>query len=97
MSSMGIVVVKFPDAIARVLERIEIGAGRGVTFGAGVDAPFVASLPVVGSRAPTTLSQGGCDCRVVAASSIPEGVCSFHHSRSRPVGARSYRFSHGRR
>jgi hypothetical protein len=68
---MGVVVVKFTDAIARVLKRIEIGAGRGATFGAGVAAPFVGSLPAVGSRAPTTLSRGGCDCRVVAASSIP--------------------------
>ncbi len=97
MSPMGIVVVKFTDAIAKVLERMEIGAGRGATFGAGIAAPFVGSLPVVGSRAPTTLSRGGCDCGVVAASSIPEGVCSFHHSCSRPVGASSYRFAHGRR
>ncbi len=71
MSPMGIVVVKFTDAIARVLKRMKVGAGRGVTFGAGFAAPFVASLPVVGSRAPTMLGQGGCDCRVVAAPSIP--------------------------
>ncbi len=71
MSPMGIVVVKFTDAIVRVLKRMKIGAGRGATFGAGVAAPFVASLPIVGSRAPTTLSRGGCDCRVVAVSSIP--------------------------
>ncbi len=48
---MGVVIVKFTDAIARVLKRMKIGAGRGATFGAGVAAPFVASLPVVGSRA----------------------------------------------
>jgi hypothetical protein len=71
VSPMGIEVVKFTDAIARVLKPIKIGAGRGVTFGAGVAAFFVASLPAVGSRAPTTLSRGGCDCGVVAASSIP--------------------------
>ncbi len=71
MSLMGIVVVKFTDAIARVLKQIKIGAGRGATFGAGVAASFVTSLPAVGSRAPTTLSRGGCDCRVVAAPSIP--------------------------
>ncbi len=69
MSLMG--VVKFTDAIARVLNRIKIGAGRGATFGAGIATPFVASLPAVGSRAPTTLSRGGCNCRVVAAPSIP--------------------------
>ncbi len=97
MSPMGVVVVKFTDAIAGVLERMEIRAGRGTTFGAGVAAPFVASLPAVGSRAPTTLSRGGCDCGVVAALSIPEGICSLHHGCSRPVGASSYRFTHGRR
>ena len=64
---MSVVVVKFADAIARVLERIEIWAGGGATFGAGVAAPFVASPPGVRSRAPTTLSRGSCDCRVVAA------------------------------
>ncbi len=71
MSLMGVVVVKFTDAIARVLKRIKIGAGRGATFGAGIAAPFVTSLPAVRSRAPTTLSRGGCDCGVMAASSIP--------------------------
>ncbi len=70
---------------------------KGATFRSGVTTLFVASLPAVGSRAPTMLSWGGCDCRVVATSSIPQGVCSFHHSCSYPVGASSYRFSHGRR
>ncbi len=74
MSLMGVVVVKFSDAIARVLERIEIWAGGGPTFGAGVTAPFVASPPVVRSRAPTSLSRGGRDRRIVAASSIPQGI-----------------------
>jgi hypothetical protein len=71
VSLMGVVVVKFTDASAMVLKLIKIGAGRGATFGTGVAAPFVASLPAVRSRAPTTLSRGGCNCRVVAASSIP--------------------------
>jgi hypothetical protein len=56
VSLMGVVVVKFTDAIARVLKRIKIGVGRGASFGAGVAAPFVASLPAVRSRAPATLS-----------------------------------------
>ncbi len=71
MSLMGVIVVKFTDAIARVLKQEKIGAGRGATFRAGIASPFVTSLPAVGSRAPTMLSRGGCDCRVVAASSIP--------------------------
>ncbi len=37
---------------------------REETFGAGVTAPFVASLPAARSRAPTSLCRGGCDCRV---------------------------------
>jgi hypothetical protein len=94
---MGVVVVKFVDAIARVLERIEVMAGRGATFRVGVAALFVASLLAVGSRASTALCQGGCNCWVVAASSIPQGVCSLHHGCSHLLGASSYRFSHGRR
>ncbi len=64
--------------------------GKGATFGTGITAPFVASLPGARSRAPTALCRGGCDCLVVAALSIPQGVCSCL------MGASSYRFSHGR-
>jgi hypothetical protein len=71
VSLMGIIIVKFAHAIARVLKGIKIRAGRGATIGAGVTAPFVASLPVARSRAPTSLCRGGCNCRVVAALSIP--------------------------
>ncbi len=49
VSLIGVVVVKFADAIARVLEKIEIWAGGGATFGAGVAALFVASPPAVGA------------------------------------------------
>ncbi len=42
-------------AIARVLERIEVWAGRGATFGVRFTAPFVAFLPAVKSGAPTVL------------------------------------------
>jgi hypothetical protein len=52
---MGIVIVKFTHAIARVLKGIEVRAGRGAAFGAGVTAQFVASLPAVRSRALTAL------------------------------------------
>ncbi len=61
MSPVGVVIVKFTRAIAiaRVLIRVNVRAGRGATFGAGVTALFVAYLPVVRSRAPTSLSRGG--------------------------------------
>jgi hypothetical protein len=91
VSLIGAVIVKFTHAIARVLNRIKVWVGRGATFGAGITAPFVASLPGARSRAPTALCRGGCDCLVVAALSIPQGVCSCL------MGASSYRFSHGRR
>ncbi len=52
---MGIIIVKFNHAIARVLKEMKIWMGRGVTFGAGVTAPFVASLLIARSRAPTLL------------------------------------------
>ncbi len=97
MSLVNIIVVKFTDAIARVLEQIKSGQEGGATFRVGVTTLFVASLPVVMSRAPTALSRGGCDCGALAASSIPQGVCSLHHGCSRPMGASSYCFSHGRR
>jgi hypothetical protein len=93
VSLVGIVVVKFKDAIARVLERIKIRVERGATFRAGVAALIVASLPVVRSRAPTTLSRDSCDFGVVAASSIPQGVCSLHYGCSHPMGTSSYRFA----
>ncbi len=96
VSLVGVVIVKFAHAIARVLERVEIGAGKGVTFGMGVAIPFVASLPTCGSSAHMSLSHGSRDCGVVATSSIPQGVCCFHHGRGCLVVASSYRFSHGR-
>ncbi len=75
MSLVAVVIMKLTHAIARVLKGIEIRAGRGATFGVGVTAPFVASLPVVRSRAPTSLSRGRRDRRVGATSSIPQGIC----------------------
>jgi hypothetical protein len=69
--STGLLTVKFAHAIARVLEGVKIWAGRGATFGTGVTAPFVASLPAVRSGAPTSLCRGGCDRGIVAASSVP--------------------------
>ncbi len=69
VSPIVIVVVKFKHAIARVLKRMKIWAGRGATFGAGVTASFVTSLPAAGNGA--SLCRGSCDHRVVAAPSIP--------------------------
>jgi hypothetical protein len=96
VSSIGIVIVKFAHAIARVLKGMEIWAGGGATFGAGVTTPFVDSPPAVGSRAPTSLSRGGRDRRIVSASSIPQGIRGLHHGRGCRVVASSYCFMHGR-
>jgi hypothetical protein len=92
---MGVIIVKFAHAIARFLKGIKVWAGKGATFGASVTTSYVASLPAARSRAPTSLCRGGCDCRVVAASSIPQGICSLYYGCSRLVGASSYCFSHG--
>jgi hypothetical protein len=70
--------------------------GRGGTFGAGVTAAFVASPPVVGSRAPTSMSRGGHDRGIVATLSIPQGIRGLHHGRGYRVVASSYCFMHGR-
>jgi hypothetical protein len=69
------------------------GKGGGTTFRAGVTAPFVASLPAAGSGAPASLYRGGCECRVMAAPSVPKGICSLHHGCSHSVGVSSYCFS----
>jgi hypothetical protein len=45
VSLVGVVIVKFTHAIARVMKRVEVRVGRGATFGVGVAAPFVALLP----------------------------------------------------
>ncbi len=95
VSPVGIVIMKFAHAIARVLKGMEICAGGGVTFGAGVTALFVASPPAVRSRAPTLLSRGGRNCRIMAASSIPQGIHGLHHGRSCLVVASSYCLMHG--
>jgi hypothetical protein len=95
VSLVGIVIMKFAHAIARVLKRLEIWAGRGVTFGAGVTALFVASPPAIVSGAPTSLSRVSRDRRVIAASSIPQGIRGLHHGRSCHVVASSYCLMHG--
>ncbi len=71
VSPFGVIIVKFAHTIARVLEGMEIWTERGATFGTGVTAPFVASLPAAGSGAPASLCRGGCDCGIVAALSVP--------------------------
>jgi hypothetical protein len=73
-----------------------LGRRGGATFGEGVTAPFVASLPAVGSRAPTSLSRGRRDRRVVATSSILKGIRGLHHGHCCLVVASSYCFTHGR-
>jgi hypothetical protein len=59
---VGIVVVKFKSAIAMVVKRIEIGAGRRSTFGTGVAISLVVLL---------LQKDGGSYCvRVVAAVTV---------------------------
>jgi hypothetical protein len=87
--SVGVIVVKLAHAIGRVLESMKSRAGKWATFGTGVAVPFVGRLPASGSRAPTSVSRGGRDCRVAAASSILQGV---HGSL---VVSCAYCFSHG--
>ncbi len=70
--------------------------GKGVSFGTGVAAPFVACLTAVRRRAPTSLNHGSHDRRVVAASSISLGVRSLHNGCGCLVVASSYSFTHGR-
>ncbi len=83
MSLVGVVIMKFAHVIARVLKREEIWVGGGgATFGVGNTALFVVSPPAVGSGAPTSLSCGGRDRRVVAASRMPQGIRGLHHGRS---------------
>ncbi len=74
----------------------EMNGNLGGRGGAGVTAPFVTSPPAVGSRAPTSLSRGGSDRGVVAASSIPQGIRGLHHGCGCGVVASSYCFTHGR-
>jgi hypothetical protein len=77
VSLMGIIIVKFSQAIAKVLKRIKVWAGGGVTFGVGITAPFVASLPASRSGAPTALYQGGCDRWVVSPQASHRASAAF--------------------
>jgi hypothetical protein len=56
-------VVVFAHAIAKVVKREEIGARRRVTFGVGFSIPSVVLFSAIRSRAPPTLSFGGCNNR----------------------------------
>ncbi len=88
--------MKLAHTISRVLKRVERRAGRWPTFGTGVAVPFVAHLPASGSRAPTSVSRGGRDHKVVAASSIPQGICSSNRVRGCLVVSCAYPCSYGR-
>ncbi len=95
MCSVEVVIVKLAHAIGRVLKRVEIRAGGWATFGTGVAIPFVAPPSTSGSRAPTSVSHRGRDPRVVAASSVPQGVRGSNRVRDCLVVSCSYSFSHG--
>ncbi len=94
---MDSVVVKLSHIIARVVKRIEVRAGRRATFGTAVAAPFVNSssrLLELGSNFSVSWRPRR---RVVASSSIPQGVRCFHNSRNCLVVVCSDPFPHGRR
>jgi hypothetical protein len=87
--------MKLAHAIGRILKSVKGRAGRWVTFGMGVAVPFVARLPASGSRAPTSVSRGGRDHKVVAASSVPQGVCGLNRIYGCLVVPCTNCFSHG--
>jgi hypothetical protein len=93
--SIGVIIVKLAHAIGRVLKSMEGRAGRWATFGTGIAVSFVAHLPASGSRAPTSVSHGGRDCRVLAALSIPQGNRGSNYVRGCLVVSCAYHFSHG--
>jgi hypothetical protein len=76
---------------------MESRAGRQATFGTSVAVLFVARLPASGSGAPTSVSRGSHNRRVVAALSVPQGVRGSNRVRSCFVVSCAYRFSHGGR
>jgi hypothetical protein len=87
--------VKLAHAIGRVLKSVESRAGRQATFETSVAVLFFARLPASGSGAPTSVSRGGRNRRVVAASSIPQGVRGLNRVHGCFVVSCAYRFSHG--
>jgi hypothetical protein len=75
--------------IARVLEIIEVGARRRMTFGMGVAVPFVI-ISTSRSWASTALSRGGCDCGVVAALGVSQGIRGSNHGNGCLVVSSTY-------
>jgi hypothetical protein len=75
---------------------MEDWAGGGGNFWSGRYRPVRRLSSRCWGRAPTALSRGGRDLRVVATSSIPQGIRSLHHGRGCRVVASSYCFPHGR-
>ncbi len=96
MCFVAIKVVKLSHAIARILERDKIRAGGRTTFGTGFAVPSVILPPASRSWASTALGHGGLDRGVVAASSIPQGICGPNHSHDYLLVSSTNRFRHGR-
>ncbi len=88
MSLMGIVVVKFTHAVARVVKGIEVRAGRRATFGTGFAAPFVTLLTTCWSWAPTSLCHGA-----VTVGSWPPRASHKAGLVFRPTGLFTFLFS----
>ncbi len=61
MCFVAVKVVKLTHAIAQVLKREKIRAGRRTTFGTGVAVPFVILLPASRNWASAALGRGSCD------------------------------------
>jgi hypothetical protein len=52
VSLMGVIIVKFTHAIARVLKGIKVWAGRGATFGAGLPLLLLPLFLLLGAGLP---------------------------------------------
>jgi hypothetical protein len=71
--------MKLTHVIVRVWKE-KIRAGGRMTFGTGIAIPFVVLPPASRNWDSAMLSCGGCDCGVMAASSIPQGIRGSNHS-----------------
>jgi hypothetical protein len=70
--------------------------GKEGNFWNGHCRSFCCLLPVSRGRVPAALSHGGCDRKLMAASSVPQDVHGFHNSCGCLVVACADRLPHGR-
>ncbi len=67
-----------------------------MTFGRSLAGPSIVLPPYSRSWASAMMSRGGCDCGVVAALSIPQGIHGPNHSHGCLVVSSTNSFPHGR-